>query len=415
MSSPSASGLGSKSLPHPLALPLCNAAMMSLAITINLVPVFLTTLSRDLGGPSGLSGEQLGRFGASTFAGLVVGILVTGPLADRFGAKPFALLGNAFIGAGLLLLSSSQNYALALVAVAIMGLGAGVLDMVLSPIVCALQPERRAIAMNWLHSFYCVGASVTVVIATWALDAGVRWRFIALWLTLLPALVCVGFFAVRIPPLVSEEHERTPLRSLVRQRYFQAALAAIFLGGATELGMAQWLPAYAETTLGTSKWTGGMALLAFSIAMALGRMAAGALGTRIRPVTLMIHCCWTSVILFVLACFLPWTVPALVACVLLGMTGSPLWPTMLGVAGDRFPHGGASMFGLLAALGNLGGIFMPWIVGITADHSNLRWGIVTAAACPFIMALLLLWMSGAGASAEGSGDRGQGSEVGADK
>ena len=40
-----------------------------------------------------------------------------------------------------------------LAAAALMGCGAGILDMVLSPIVSALEPERRTWAMNWLHSF----------------------------------------------------------------------------------------------------------------------------------------------------------------------------------------------------------------------------------------------------------------------
>jgi len=50
------------------------------------------------------------------------------------------------------------------------------------------------------------------------------------------------------------------------------------------------------------------------------------------------------------------------------------------------------MFGLLAAFGNLGGILMPWLVGVTADRSSLRLGLATSTACPLLMALVLLWM-----------------------
>ena len=85
----------------------------------------------------------------------------------------------------------------------------------------------------------------------------------------LPALVCVAFALVKLPRLIPQ-HERLRLRELWRDRYFQAALLAIFLAGATEVSVAQWLPAYAETGLGFSRWTGGMALLAFSVAMAAG-------------------------------------------------------------------------------------------------------------------------------------------------
>ena len=381
------------------ALALNYAAMMCLAIAVNLIPVFLTTLSTDLGGPAGLTKEQLGRLGGITFAGVVAGVALTGPLADRWGAKPFALGGNLLLCLGLALLGVAPGYGAVLLAVFVMGFGAGTLDMILSPIVCALQPTRRTAAMNWLHSFYCTGAVATILVASLALRLGAGWRAIALGLLPLPALVAAGFARLRMPALVQAGEQRTRLRQLVRLPYFGVALAAIFFAGATELGMAQWLPAYAEYTLGFSTWTGGMALLSFSIAMAVGRIVAALLGPRFNAFQMMGVCCWTSVGLFLVACFSPISTLALTACVAAGLTGSCLWPSMLGVAGDRFPQGGASMFGLLAALGNFGGVFMPWLVGVAADAASLRWGLSTATLCPLLMGLALLWLQRSGGPA----------------
>ena len=374
------------------ALGVHYAGMMALAIAVNLLPVFLTTLSTDLGGAAGLTNEQLGRLGAITFAGLVGGILISGPLADRVGARPFAVAGNGLIALGLVLLGTARGYGTVCAAAGTMGLGAGFLDMVLSPLVCALQPERRTVAMNWLHSFYCVGAVFTVLVGALALKLGVAWRLIALWLVLLPALVTAAFVTLQLPPLVAEGGERTRLRRLVREPYFVAALAAIFLGGATEAGLVMWLPAYAETTLGYSRWVAGLSLLYFGLAMAIGRMAVGAAGTRVNAFTLLLACCAGSVALFVPACFAPWPALALAACIAVGVTGSALWPSVLGITADRYPQGGASMFGLLAALGNLGGVLMPWLVGIMADHSGMRNGLFTAVLCPLAMAGILAWM-----------------------
>jgi fucose permease len=375
------------------AVVLCYTGMVCLAIAVNLMPIFLTAIRVELGGNAPLSDEQLGRISAITFAGLVGGILVTGPLADRWGGKPFSVLGTLLIGAGLGLLGISPGYPMLLVAVFIMGLGAGILDMVLSPIVAAVQPSERGTALNWLHSFYGIGTMITVVIGTIALRSGIGWRPISLGLVTVPLVVALGFTSLNLPPLVSEEHgRRTALSELCGSPSFMAITAAIFLGGALELGMAQWLPAYAEMSLGFSRWTGSVSLLAFSAAMALGRIFAGLIGRRVDPIKLMLGCCWTSVVLFLLACFAPWSAVALAASVGVGLVGSCLWPTTLGVAADRFPGGGASMFGLLAAFGNLGGLLMPWLVGLTADRSSLRLGLVTSTACPLLMALVLLWI-----------------------
>lgn len=385
------------------AFVVCCAGMMSLAIAVNLLPVFLTTLQNDFGKP--LTNEQLGRLGTVTFIGLVGAILAGGPLADRIGAKVFTLLGNALIAAGLAWMSLAHSYDALLLACLLMGLGAGSLDMVVSPIVAAVQQHRRSAAMNWLHSFYCVGAVATVLLASWALGRNIGWRTLSLGLAAMPLVVLLAFAVMYIPPLVAEGDEgdaggagRHRMRDLLRIPYFWAALIAIFLGGATEMGMAYWLPAYAEKGLGFDKWTGGMALTGFSIAMAVGRIAVAMKGTRLDGVRTMIVCCIASVVFFVIACFAPWPIVALWACILAGLAGSALWPTMLGVAADRFPRGGVSMFGLLGASGNLGGIVMPWIVGFTTDQGAERWthatamrlGLSTAILCPLFMGLILL-------------------------
>lgn len=374
------------------AVALCDVAMMSLAISINLLPVFLTTFSREFGGDAGLSGEQLARPGVMAFAGLVSGILVAGPLADRWGAKLFAVGGSVLIALGLMVLTRAPSYTMVLVASFVMGVGAGVLDMILSPIVSALQPKRRTISLNLLHSFYCTGAVVTILAGALALRYDVGWRGAAFWLAAMPLAVGIAFVFTPLPRLVTEGQDRTRTRTLIRKPVFLVALAAIFLGGATELGMAYWLPAYAESTLGFSAWHASLAFLGFNLAMAIGRLAIALLPHRIDAITLMLWCCCGSVVLFLSASFAPVAVIALASCILAGLTGSCLWPSTLAVAADRFPHGGATMFALLAALGNIGGIFMPWVVGIVADASNLRLGLATSALCPLLMIGLLLWM-----------------------
>ena len=377
--------------PHPharLLTQLCYGAMMSLAIGINLLPVFLTTLSATYGGAAGLTQEQLGRLGAIIFCGLVTGILVTGPLADRWGAKPFAQLGNALILASLVAMGFAPGYASLGVAVFFMGLGAGVLDMVLSPIVSALNTKNRGVALNWLHSFYCVGAAVTVLAGTLAMWAGFGWRGSCLLLLPLPAALLIAFAPLRFPAL-STEGGRMPLRTLLKQRWFLLASFGLFLGGATEVGLAQWLPAYAETSLGFPTWVGGSALLLFSVAMALGRMVMGMACKRLNFFEIMAWGCGLTVVLFLLGAFLPLPPLALACCILAGFTGSCLWPTMLAVTADRYPEGGASMFGVLAAMGNAGGIVMPWLVGFVADLKNLHWGLALAAFAPALMLLLV--------------------------
>jgi fucose permease len=106
----------------------------------------------------------------------------------------------------------------------------------------------------------------------------------------------------------------------------------------------------------------------------------------------MLVSCAATTVLFPIASFAPNRTVAVAACILVGLSGSCLWPTTLAIAAERYPHGGATMFALLGALGNFGGIFMPWLVGMIADPWGLRWGLAGATFCPLIMLLILEWM-----------------------
>ena len=363
--------------------------MMSLAIGLNLLPVFLNSLRQSFGSAA-LTLEELGRLGALAFTGLCVGIVATGPLVDRWGAKLFVQIGNALIAISLTGMIFVPSYMMLGFAVFVLGLGAGILDMVLSPVVAALSPDQRSSSMNWLHSFYCVGAVVTILAGTIVLQMGWGWRTASLVLLPLPLALLSVFARTTFPSIVADEKSRMSFGTLLKEKWFLGAMAAIFLGGATELGMAQWLPAYAESALGFPQWISGVGLVLFSVAMAAGRMIVGVFGTRLNPFHTMAWGCASSVIFFLAGSFLPVYWLALAACVFAGFTGSCLWPTMLAVTADRFPNGGASMFGALAALGNAGGIFMPWTVGWIAGIHDLHVGLAISALAPLLMLPLVL-------------------------
>jgi fucose permease len=238
--------------------------------------------------------------------------------------------------------------------------------------------------MNWLHSFYCVGAALTILAATLAFRHAVGWRPLALGLAAAPAAVAGLFLYVPLPS-IAPAGARLRVRDLVRERFFLLALAAIFFGGATEMGLAQWLPAYAELELGLPRWVGGATLLAFSLAMAAGRMVIGSLSGRVPIILLMAFSCAATGALILVAGLCPVPAVVLAAAVLAGFTGSSLWPSTLALAADRYALASATMFGVLAAFGNLGGIMMPWCVGLVADHSRIALGIAASAAPPLLM------------------------------
>lgn len=371
-----------------ILLLLCNAGMMCVAIGSCLVPVYLTTFAAALGG---LGEGQLGFVPGTLFAGFVAGILATGPLADRMGAKPFAVAGAALGALGLVLLADTFSYGSLLFACFVVGLGAGVLDMVMSPVVSALSHGTRASALNRLHAFYSIGAVATLAFASVLLRMDVSWRLVMVGFALVPGLVCLGFALVAIPPLVQSGKKRQGLRKLVRIPAFHAALLAIALVGATEEGMAQWLPAYAERVLEFSKPAAAMALGGFAVAMGAGRWLASHYAAGIAPRGLIAAGALLCAVGFLAgAAAAPVPLVALIACVLVGLGCSVLWPTCLALAGDAFPRGGATLFASLAAAGNAGCLFAPFLCGYIAEYNGLRLALGVGAVYPALLVGLMV-------------------------
>ena len=404
----------------------CYLSMMILAFGMNLSPVFLTELQNSyrLSPSEPLTGEELGRLTMCPFVGLVLSILAASLCVDKYGAKPVVLGGNALMTLGLFLAAVAKSYSFLGFSLFLMGFGSGSLDMVLSPVISRLNPDARASEMNYLHALYCVGAVVVTVVGLAARSSeAVGWRGACAILLFCPLIPFFGMLRETFPDMTGEatqqrqatalgdeDFEKLPtggksgdsnkstppptssLKALLKEPYFVLSLFTIFLGGSTEMGLAQWLPTFVEKVLHYPEYVGGLSLTLFSIAMALGRLTVGWIGPRLSGYDVLLLSASTSTVLLVLGSFSPSGGLAITSCVAVGFTGSAMWPTILGITADKYPSGGAVMFGVLAALGNFGGVVMPWLVGAVYDASNLRVGLAIAAFCPFFMFPMLLRM-----------------------
>ena len=84
----------------------------------------------------------------------------------------------------------------------------------------------------------------------------------------------------------------------------------------------------------------------------------------------------------------PTPAATIAALAVLGLAVSGLWPTVLALAGDRFPTAGASMYSLLSAAGNLGGLVGPLVIGLVAERWGLRSGMAVLVVAPLVVVAL---------------------------
>jgi len=359
--------------------------MISLDAAVNTPPICLTAMADSFG----LSEARMGAVAAAVFSGVVLGIFVAGPLGDRFGLKPFLLFGTVLQAVGMLAVGHAPGFFVVLVGTFTAGCGGGVLDALLSPFVCTLRPREKTRAMNLLHAFYCIGAAGTVGVGRLLLSLGWQWQTVFL-VGILPSLAAFpGLALAQIPPSRVCSAGYIPLRKLVRNPRFFLLLLAMLLCGGTELGPAQWLPAYAERALGWPRRLAPVILLMFSVAMAVGRLSGARLARRLRPETIIFG---AAAVCAVLLLFMsqPWLpLVSVISGVLFGVAVATLWPTTLALTATRFPGGGAAMFSALGAFGNAGGIVAPWIMGVAAEWANMHWALALVTLLPLGLIAIL--------------------------
>jgi len=357
--------IGAERSPRVSVAVLCCAVLFLYAVYLGALGVLLPAI----GASFRLGPAAEGRLFPANFLGFIAGVLLCGSLSDRLGRKAVLLGGVAAYALGLVLFSRSETFALALLATALVGAGSGAMETVASALAADLFPERRAFLINALQVAFGAGAALGPALAHALLTAGTDWRTLTLALAAANVLL---FLALALQPVAdirqgSEALDRNALRSILRQPAFLALCLSQALYVGAEVGFASWMPTYFLRRLpGGAAWAGAVVSV-FWIAMTLGRVATGALVTRLPLLRLTLFLAAGGTVGAALA--LVWTAP-LVTLALVGVTGlcfSGIFGLLLAEAGERYPRFAGTTFGAVVAAGGIGGAVVPWAVGALAD------------------------------------------------
>jgi len=373
-------------LPRRLILAGACLGMVTLSFAVNIPAVCLTSIGRDFA----FDAAGSGLFLSCSFWGLFVAILATGPLGDRWGPRVLLIASAGFQTAGFWTAGFAASRPILFLGAFLIGVGAGMSDALLTPVVCAVYPEARNRVSNLIHGFYPIGTLITIGLILVLFELHWSWR----WIYRLIGLICLPYGAVfailSLPGRMHSGTDRMGSRNLLRQVPFLLLLGGIFLAGVTELGPSQWLPAYLEKVSSVGKSQGALGLLVFGVTMATGRLMNSWVFHRWDPRRLFLIgglLCGAGLILAAIPA------PAVLTVVCLALVGlgvSVFWPTILACAGNRFPQAGASMYSALTAAGNFGGVAGPLLIGLVAQRCGLRWGMAVLSLAPILAIALLV-------------------------
>ncbi|MDF2540905.1 MAG: Major Facilitator Superfamily transporter [Herbinix sp.] len=349
----------------------CYRGYITQAIINNLAPLLFVIFQNSYE----ISYNKLGQLVLLNFGTQLLTDLWATKYADRFGYRTCIIAAHIFsalglLSLGLLPLVMPSPYVGLMISIIIYGIGGGLLEVLVSPIVEALPNENKEASMSLLHSFYCWGQMSVVLVSTLLLSiiGTDLWYILPLLWSIFPLYNMVQFFHVPILPLVKEGKEMG-LVQLLRSPLIYLAMLLMICAGASELTMSQWSSMFAEKGLMLPKLYGDLlGPCLFAIFMAIGRTIYGFFGDRIPIKICLMGSSILCVLTYLVTVFSSQPIFALLSCSLTGFAISLMWPGTFSLASAAFPRGGTLLFGILAICGDIGCSLGPWLAGLVSDR-----------------------------------------------
>ena len=347
----------------------CYTTNITMSIVGNLPPLLFLTFRSMYG----LSYSLLGTLVLINFCTQLAVDLVFSFFSHKFNIPLTVKLTPAFSLVGFLLyalapvLFPNAVYAGLVLGTVVFSAGSGLAEVLISPVIAALPSDNPDRDMSALHSIYAWGVVGVVIFSTLFLLAfgGASWQVLMALMMVIPLFATILFSRAQIPPMETPEKLSGAL-AFFQKGALWLCVAAIFLGGASEVTMAQWASSYLEQAIGISKvWGDVFGVALFGMTLGIGRTMYAKIG---KNITRVLVCCGVGATVCYLTTVLSGNpVIGLMACALTGLCTSMMWPGSLIVGSDRFPTGGVFMFALMAAGGDLGASVGPQMVGMITD------------------------------------------------
>lgn len=373
----------------------CYIGYMTQAIVNNFAPLLFVTFHSAFG----ISLERIGLLVTVNFVTQLLIDLLSAKFADKIGYRILVVAAHIFaalglIGLGVLPSLCADPYIGLCAAVILYAVGGGLTEVLISPIVEACPTDGKAAAMSLLHSFYCWGCVLVILVSTalFQIFGIAAWRTVACLWAVIPVFNAVYFSQVPIAPLAEGGGERR-IGGLLRSGVFWTLALLMVCAGASEQAMSQWASAFAESGLGVSKAVGDLAgPCLFAALMGLSRVLHAKLGGRVNLGRYLTVCAAACAAGYLAAALPASPVLSLLGCGLCGFSVAAIWPGTISLASERCPGGGTALFALLALAGDAGCAFGPTVVGFAsaALGDNLKRGLLTAALFPVLLLAGLL-------------------------
>ena len=361
-----------------------NAAFASLGLFWGCWAGYVPVIKGNLGVSDGTFGLLL----LGSAVGLVSAMWIA-PRTDRaLGARAMQVLASCFALAWLLP-TLAPVPALFFLALVLVGLCSGLLDVTMNSRVSELEAQTGRSLMNGAHGMFSVGYTGGALYAGVMREAGQA-----------PVVALMGvalFVLVVLMPRMRQAPHVVPHPETGRGAY---PLWPILLCGGvvlsafmTEAAVEAWSALHIERTLGGRAAEGALGPGMLGLTMTIGRFGGQVVAERLREVTVVVVAGALAALGALIAAWAPEPLVAYVGFGMFGLGVSVIGPMGLALVGKMVPaHYRTEAISRAAVIGFSGFFFAPVIMGLISQAAGLRWAftvmaVLVAAAAPLALTL----------------------------
>ena len=368
----------------------CFMGYICQSVTINFAPLLFLTFSSQFDIPL----ASITALITVNFAIQLLTDLVSPRFVDKIGYRAAMILAHSLCAAGLIALPTLPSlfggFLGLLLATAIYAVGGGLLEVLASPIIDACPLDNKPALLSLLHSFYCWGIVVTVLISTafFALCGIENWAILSLLWAVLPLLNIVLICFVPMPMPTKAQKGKTDLKTVFSGKLFWIFLTMMFASGASEMAIQQWASTFTESALEVDKSLGDLlGVCGYAFMMGTARVLYSKFAHKLPQRAALLICAILTLSCFLALSLIDSPVVGFIGCILCGFTVGIFWPCTFSLATSKMSGGTTAMFALLSLAGDIGCTTGPTVAGYVSDAAggDLRMGILVASIFPIIM------------------------------
>ncbi|MDP5157198.1 MAG: MFS transporter [Flaviramulus sp.] len=357
---------------------------MTFAIRARLETVF---------GPEGvgLTLEQIGYAFTPAFFGFTLAMIFGGPLVDFLGIKKITWIAFVSHAIGIVLTISANSMTSLFVATLFVGIGNGMVEAALNPMIASMYPQQKTKMLNRFHVWFPGGIVIGSIIGWLIMDVlGLSWQIMVGTLFIPLIIYAVLFFGQKFPltERVQMGISNKKMFSSIGKPLFLFMVFCMFLTAASELGTTQRI----ESLLKKSVAVPLLVLAFINGIMALGRMFAGQVVHKLKPAGMLLY---SAILTFLGLWLLTVTNGGMtfVAAAVFAVGVTFFWPTMLSFVAEYLPETGALGLSIMGGAGMFSVSLVLPIMGNLMDNVSPVEALRTMSLLPAILILAFLGLN----------------------